>query len=123
MTIARRVMMIIGFIAALGLSITLALIAIVFFIATNNEELLTKLLDGLNKSTMTLNEGKNFALSTGLFIGFYAFIEILNTIFTLIGIKSNKTIVMIFNIILGLVGSTYINTLGGIFGLCEDKKN
>ena len=122
MSIARKVLMIVGFIASIVITITLAICAVAFFIASGNEEMLNKILDGLNRSSMSVSDGKIYVIALALMFTFWAIIEIINALIAIKGVKSNRTGLMVLNIVFGVLSGVYVNSLGGIFGLVESKK-
>ena len=122
MSIARKVLMIVGFIASIVITIVLAICAVAFFIASGNEEMLNKILDGLNRSSMSVSDGKIYVIALASMFTFWAIIEVINALIAIKGVKSNRTGLMVLNIIFGVLSGVYVNSLGGIFGLVESKK-
>ena len=123
MSTARKVLMIIAFVASILVVIAFALCAAALFIASNNEEMLQKVLDGMNKSSMTLEEGKTFAKILGVMFCVLGFFALINAGLSIKGIKSSRAGLMVINIIFGVLSGIYINSLGGIFGLVDGKKD
>ena len=122
MSTARKVLMIIAFIVSIIGLIVLALCAVTFFVATNNEELLTRIVDSLSKKKISLDNGKLLVTALGIIFAIMAFIILINACLSIKGRKSNKNGLMVLNIIFGFISGIYINSLGGIFGLVESKK-
>ena len=122
MSAARKVLMIIAFVLSIGAVLTFALCAVAFFISINNEELLTKLLDGLNKQHLSLDDGKLLVTIAGVVFAIFAFLALINACLSIKGVKSNKIGLMVINIIFGVISGIYINSLGAIFGLVDNKK-
>jgi hypothetical protein len=52
-----------------------------------------------------------------------AIFELINALLSIKGVKSNRSGLMVLNIIFGVIAGIYINSLGGIFGLVDSKKN
>ena len=123
MSVARKVLMIIAFVVSLMCFIGLAICAVVFFISTNNEEALQKILDGLNRSSTSLEEGKTIVTILGVVFAILAFFQLINACLSIKGVKSSRAGLMIINIIFGVLSGVYINSLGGIFGLIDGKKD
>ncbi len=123
MSTARKVLMIIAFIASLLALLTFGICAIAFFVATNNEELLEKLMDGLNKTSYTIEEAKNYMLALGIAFSIFTLFELLNACLSIKAVKSSRAGLMILNIVFGFLSGIYINILGGIFGLVDGKKD
>ncbi|MCR5462593.1 MAG: hypothetical protein K6E87_05950 [bacterium] len=122
MSAARKVLMIIAFVLSIGAVLTFALCAVAFFISINNEELLTKLLDGLNKQHISLDDGKLLVTIAGVVFAIFAFLALINACLSIKGVKSNRIGLMVINIIFGVISGIYINSLGAIFGLVDNKK-
>ena len=122
MSKARKILMIIAVIASICLFAVCALCAIALLISASDADLLAKMLDALNKDGKGDSAGKIYVLSIGFLFALLSFLEIINIIVTIKGIKSNKPVIMVLNIVFGFIGGIYINSLGGIFGLCESKE-
>ena len=122
MSAARKVLMIIAFVLSIGVVLTFALCAFAFFVSINNEELLTKLLDGLNKQHISLDDGKLLVTIAGVVFAIFAFLALINACLSIKGVKSNRIGLMVINIIFGVISGIYINSLGAIFGLVDNKK-
>ena len=122
MSTARKVLMIIACILALLLLIGFAFLAIYFFVSIGDDEALQRMLDGLNRPSMSLREGKIFVSTLGVMFIVLAFIVLINAGLAIRGKDSNKNRLMILNIIFGVLSGVFINSLGGIFGLIERKK-
>lgn len=112
--------MIIAAIASIIFFIGLAICAVAFFIAINNEEMLQRMLDGLNRSTMSLEEGRTLVTGLGILFAIIALFDLVNACFAIKGIKSHKTGLMVLNIVFGILAGVYVNSLGGLFGLFEE---
>jgi len=123
MSTARKVLMIIAFVASIIAFCLFAICAACFFISSNNEEVLNKVLDGMSKSSMTLEEGKTFVTIMGVTFCILAFFELINACLSFKGIKSSRAGLMVINIVFGVLSGIYINSLGGIFGLVDGKKD
>lgn len=123
MSTARKVLMIIAFIASLFALIGFGICAIVFFAAMNNEEILEKVMDGLNRSSYTIEEAKNYMLALGITFSIFTLFELLNACLSIKAVKSSRAGLMILNIVFGFLSGIYINILGGIFGLVDGKKD
>ena len=123
MSTARKVLMIIAFVASIIVFCLFAICAACFFISSNNEEVLNKVLDGMSKSSMTLEEGKTFVTIMGVTFCILAFFELINACLSFKGIKSSRAGLMVINIVFGVLSGIYINSLGGIFGLVDGKKD
>lgn len=119
MSVARKVLMIIGFILSIIIFVVLGFTAVGCFISLGNEELLNRLLDGLNRSTMTLEDGKNFITFLGVMFSIIALLALINACLSIKGVRSHKLGLMVLNIIFGVISGIYINSLGGLFGLLE----
>lgn len=119
MSKARKIFMIIAAILSIGLALLLGICAIAFFVSMNNEELLQKMLDGLNRTSKSLDEDKAFVLRFGVIFLILAIFELANVVLSFIGFKTKKTGVMVLNIIFGVASGVYANSLGGIIGLLE----
>ena len=122
MSTARKVLMIIAFVASILGVIAFALCAIAFFVATGNEEQLQKVLDGLNRSSTSLEDGKTIVTIFGVLFAILTIFELLNACLAIKGVKSNRSGLMVLNIIFGVLSGIYINSLGGIFGLVDSNK-
>ena len=122
MSTARKVLMIIAFVASILGIIAFALCAIAFFVATGNEEQLQKVLDGLNRSSTSLEDGKTIVTIFGVLFAILTIFELLNACLAIKGVKSNRSGLMVLNIIFGVLSGIYINSLGGIFGLVDSNK-
>ena len=122
MSTARKVLMIIACIFALLMLIGFAFMAISLFVSIGDEEALQRMLDGLNRPSMSLREGKIFISTIGVIFIVLAFIVLINAGLAFKGKDSNRNSLMILNIIFGLLSGVCVNTLGGIFGLIERKK-
>ncbi len=122
MSTARKVLMIIAFVASILGIIAFALCAIAFFVATGNEEQLQKVLDGLNRSSTSLEDGKTIITIFGVIFAILTIFELLNACLAIKGVKSNRSGLMVLNIIFGVLSGIYINSLGGIFGLVDSNK-
>ena len=120
MSTARKVLMIIALVASILVALLLAFLSIVLFISLGNEELLERLLDGLNKSS---TNGRIYVTCLGTISGFFTIIEIINICLCAKAIKSNNGGLMIANIIFGFIAGIYVNCLGGLFGILEGKKS
>ena len=123
MSTARKVLMIIAFIASIFGVLLFAICAIAFFAATNNEELLQRLLDGLNRTPSSPENAKVIVTILGIVFSMLAIFELINALLSIKGVKSNRSGLMVLNIIFGVIAGIYINSLGGIFGLVDSKKN
>lgn len=119
MSIARKVLMIIAFILSIFAFIGLGLCAVAFFVSLGNEEQLKKILDGLNRSTMSLEDGKTFITFLGVLFSVIALLALINACLSIKGVRSHKLGLMVLNIVFGVVSGIYINSLGGLFGLLE----
>ena len=122
MSTARKVLMIIACILALLLLVGFAFMAIYLFVSIGDDEALQRMLDGLNRPAMPLREGKIFVSTLGVVFIVLAFIVLINAGLAIKGKDSNKNRLMILNIVFGILSGVYINSLGGIFGLIERKK-
>ena len=122
MSTARKVLMIIAFVASILGIIAFALCAIALFVATGNEEQLQKVLDGLNRSSTSLEDGKTIVTIFGVLFAILTIFELLNACLAIKGVKSNRSGLMVLNIIFGVLSGIYINSLGGIFGLVDSNK-
>nr|MCR5307899.1 hypothetical protein [bacterium] len=123
MSTARKVLMIIAFIASIFGVLLFAICAIAFFAAINNEELLQRLLDGLNRTPSSPENAKVLVTILGIVFSMLAIFELINALLSIKGVKSNRSGLMVLNIIFGVISGIYINSLGGIFGLVDSKKN
>ena len=122
MSTARKVLMIIACILALLMLIGFAFMAISLFVSIGDEEALQRMLDGLNRPSMSLREGKIFISTIGVIFIVLAFVVLINAGLAIKGKDSNRNSLMILNIIFGLLSGVYVNTLGGIFGLIERNR-
>ena len=122
MSTARKVLMIIGFVVSIIGVIIFAICAAVFFIALGNEETLLKVLDGLNRKTVPVEDGKIIVTAIGILFAILAFFDLINACLSIKGRKSNRSGLMVLNIIFGVIAGVYINSLGGIFGLVDSNK-
>jgi hypothetical protein len=122
MSTARKVLMIIACILALLLLIGFAFMAIYFFVSIGDDEALQRMLDGLNRPSMSLKEGKVFVSTLGVMFIVLAFIVLINAGLAIRGKDSNRNGLMILNIIFGVLSGVGFNSLGGVFGLIERKK-
>ena len=122
MSTARKVLMIVACILALLLLIGFAFMAIYFFVSIGDDEALQRMLDGLNRPSMSLREGKIFVSTLGVMFIVLAFVVLINAGLAIKGKDSNKNRLMILNIVFGVLSGVFINSLGGIFGLIERKK-
>ena len=122
MSVARKVLMIIAFVVSLLGLLVLASCTAVFFIATNNEDVLVRVLDSLSKRNISFDNGKLLVTIIGVIFAIMAFIILINACLSIKGAKSNRSGLMVLNIIFGFISGIYINSLGGIFGLVESKK-
>ena len=120
MKVARKVLMIIAAIASIIFFIGLGICAVALFVSMNNEEMLQRMLDGLNRSTMSLDEGKTFVMGLGVLFAIVTFFDLINACLAIKGIKSHKTGLMVLNIVFGVLAGVYVNSLGGLFGLFEE---
>ena len=120
MKVARKILMTIAAILYIIFFIGLAICDVAFFISINNEEMLQRILDGLNRSTMSLEEGKTLATGFGVIFAIVASLGLINAILSIRGIKSHKTSLMVLNIVFGILAGVYVNSLGGLFGLFEE---
>jgi hypothetical protein len=89
----------------------------------NNEELLQRLLDGLNRTPSSPENAKVLVTILGIVFSMLAIFELINALLSIKGVKSNRSGLMVLNIIFGVIAGIYINSLGGIFGLVDSKKN
>lgn len=119
MSIARKILMIIAFILSIFMFIGLGICAIALFVSSGNEEQLKKILDGLNRSTMSLEDGKTFVTFLGVLFSIITLLALINAVLAIKGVKSHKIVLMVLNIVFGVISGIYINSLGGIFGLIE----
>lgn len=122
MSTARKVLMIVACILALLLLIGFAFMAIYFFVSIGDDEALQRMLDGLNRPSMSLREGKIFVSTLGVMFIVLAFVVLINAGLAIKGKDSNKNRLMILNIVFGVLSGVFVNSLGGIFGLIERKK-
>ena len=122
MSTARKVLMIIAFVASILGVIAFAICAIAFFASIGNEELLQRVLDGLNRSSTSLEDGKTIVTIFGVIFAILTIFELLNACLAIKGVKSNRSGLMVLNIIFGVLSGIYINSLGGIFGLVDSNK-
>ena len=122
MSVARKVLMIIASILSIGAVITFAICAVAFFVSINNEEVLTRVLDGLGKKNISLEDGKTIVTILGVLFAILAFFALINACLSIKGVKSNRTGLMVINIIFGFIAGIYVNSLGAIFGLVDSKK-
>ena len=122
MSTARKVLMIIACILALLLVIGFAFMAIYLFVSIGDDEALQRMLDGLNRPSLSLREGKIFVSTLGVMFIALTFVVLINAGLTIRGKDSNRNILMILNIVFGVLSGVFINSLGGIFGLVERKK-
>ena len=122
MSTARKVLMIIACILALLLVIGFAFMAIYLFVSIGDDEALQRMLDGLNRPSLSLREGKIFVSTLGVMFIALTFIVLINAGLAIRGKDSNKNSLMILNIVFGVLSGVFINSLGGIFGLAERKK-
>ena len=122
MSTARKVLMIIAFVVSIIATIGLAFCAFVFFVSSGNEELLMKALDGLNKKSLSPEDGKVLVIVIGVLLSILAVLELINALLSIKGAKRNSAGLMVLNIIFGIFAGIYINSLGGIFGLASEKK-
>jgi len=122
MSTARKVLMIIACILALLLVIGFAFMAISLFVSIGDDEALQRMLDGLNRPSLSLREGKIFVSTLGVMFIALTFIVLINAGLAIRGKDSNKNSLMILNIVFGVLSGVFINSLGGIFGLAERKK-
>ena len=122
MSTARKVLMIIAFVVSIIGLVIFAMCAVAFFISTNNEELLTRILDSLSKKNISLDDGKLLVTILGVLFAVMAFFVLINACLSIKGAKSNRSGLMVLNIIFGFLSGVYLNSLGGIFGLVESKK-
>ena len=122
MSTARKVLMIIAFVVSIIATIGLAFCAFVFFVSSGNEELLMKALDGLNKKSLSPEDGKVLVIVIGVLLSILAVLELINALLSIKGAKRNSAGLMVLNIIFGIFAGIYINSLGGIFGLVSEKK-
>ena len=119
MSKARKIFMIIAAILSIGLALLLGICAIAFFVSMNNEELLQKMLDGLNRTSKSVDEDKAFILRFGIIFLILAILELANIVLSFIGFKTKRTGVMALNIVFGVASGVYVNSVGGIIGLLE----
>lgn len=122
MSTARKVLMIVACILALLLLVGFAFMAIYFFVSIGDDEALQRMLDGLNRPSMSLREGKIFVSTLGVMFIVLAFVVLINAGLAIKGKDSNKNRLMILNIVFGVLSGVFVNSLGGIFGLIERKK-
>ena len=122
MSTARKVLMIIACILALLLVIGFAFMAISLFVSIGDDEALQRMLDGLHRLSLSLREGKIFVSTLGVMFIALTFIVLINAGLAIRGKDSNKNSLMILNIVFGVLSGVFINSLGGIFGLAERKK-
>ena len=122
MSTARKVLMIIAFVASILCVIAFAICAIAFFASIGNEELLQRVLDGLNRSSSSLEDGKTIVTILGVLFAILALFDLLNACLAIKGVKSNRNGLMVLNIVFGILSGVYINSLGGIFGLVDSNK-
>ena len=123
MSTARKVLMIISFIVSIIAIIVFAMCGVGLFISINNEELLKRLLEGFNKASLSIEDGKTFVMILGVVFAIFTFLEIINACLSIKGVKSSRAGLMVLNIIFGVISGIYINSLGGIFGLVDGKKD
>ena len=81
-----------------------------------------KVLDGLNRSSTSLEDGKTIVTIFGVLFAILTIFELLNACLAIKGVKSNRSGLMVLNIIFGVLSGIYINSLGGIFGLVDSNK-
>ena len=122
MSTARKILMVIGFVFSIICAIGLAICTVVFFTSLNDPEKIQKVLNGLNKPSATIEEGKTIITILGVFFAILTAFELINAGLAIKGKSSNRTGLMILNIIFGVLSGIYINSLGGIFGLIDLKK-
>ena len=122
MSTARKVLMIIAFVLSILAVIGFAICAVAFFVAMGNDELLRKTLDGMNRQTMTLEEGKTLFMVFGVIFAILVVFELINGLLAIKGVKHNRAGLMVLNIVFGILAGIYVNSLGGIFGLVDSKK-
>ena len=122
MSTARKVLMIIAFAVSIIGVIAFAICAVAFFASLGNEELLLRVLDGLNRKTVSVDEGKMIVTVLGVLFAVLAFFELINACLSIKGVKSNKSGLMVLNIIFGVLSGIYINSLAAIFGLVDGNK-
>ena len=123
MSTARKVLMIIALVASIIAVIVYGICALVFFLAAGNEELLTKVLEGINKTDLSPDDGKKIVIIVGIVFIMLALVNLINAGLSGKGIKSSRAGLMVINIIFGVIAGIYINSLGGIFGLVDGKKD
>ena len=122
MSTARKVLMIVAFVLSTFAVIAFAICAVAFFASLGNEELLLRILDGLNRKTVSVDEGKMIVTAFGIAFAILAFFELINVCLSIKGVKSNKSGLMVLNIIFGVISGIYINSLAAIFGLVDSNK-
>jgi len=97
--------------------------ALALFISTGNEELLNKIVEGLDKTDLSPERAKVFVCALGVAFSIVTLLQLINAILSIKGVKSSRVGLMIINIIFGVISGIYVNSLGGIFGLVDGKKD
>lgn len=119
---ARKILMIIACIFSIISLVGFTFISFSLLISTGNEEALQRALDGLNRPTMSLSEGKTFVITLGIIFSILALASLINASLAIRGKDSNRKGLMVLNIIFGLISSIFVNSLGGIFGLIDKRR-
>ena len=123
MSTARKVLMIIAFVASILGVLIMGVCALALFISTGNEELLNKIVEGLDKTDLSPERAKVFVCALGVAFSIVTLLQLINAILSIKGVKSSRVGLMIINIIFGVISGIYVNSLGGIFGLVDGKKD
>ena len=119
---ARKVLMIIACILSILSLLGFAFLSFTLLISIGNEEALRRMLDGLNRPTMSLKDGKVFVITLSVVFLVFAFFGLINASLAIKGKDSNKKGLMVLNIIFGVISNIFVNILGGIFGLLDKKR-
>lgn len=119
---ARKVLMIIACVLSILSLLGFAFLSFSLLISVGNEEALRRMLDGLNRPTMSLEEGKPFLITLSVVFIIFALFGLINASLAIKGKDSNKKRLMILNIIFGVISNIFVNSLGGIFGLLDKKR-
>ena len=122
MSTARKVLLIIAFVFSIICAIGLAICTVVFFSSINDPAKIQKILDGFNRSSTSIEDGKTIVTILGVMFAILTAFELINAGLSIKGKSSNRTGLMILNIIFGVLSGIYINSLGAIFGLIDLKK-
>ncbi len=122
---AANILFLIGAIAAIVVGVCYLLTSVAFLVLGTSEAFRQAVIDGIQsgevKSDLTPEEAANvlqaFFLASGIILLVPTACSIPSCIFSFKARNSNNRAFFVLNIVFGILGSTIVNVVGGVFGL------